>query len=108
MKPNRRAILISVLALLFQCVPAGLLWWISAAAYSDPPRLPETWEHPVSMLALLFSGLASWTLASIGACGLLTRCRSATAAVVMLFCNVPAWLCGAVYLHALAVFRAML
>ena len=52
---GHRYLVIPAFALLFQLVPPGLLWAVSAAAYTEPRRLSESWERPVSLLVLGFS-----------------------------------------------------
>jgi hypothetical protein len=97
---------IPVLALLFQLVPPALLWGVSTAAYAEPQRLSQSWERPVSLLVLGFSGAVSLVLGSMGVYGLLRRARPSIAVLLILLCCVPALLGGAVYLHGLLVFLA--
>jgi hypothetical protein len=103
----RRHLVVPALALLFQLVPPLLLWAVSAAAYGEPRLLPEAWERPVSLITLGFSATVSLALGSVGAYGLLVRARPGTAALLIATCCVPALLGGAVYLHGLLVFLAL-
>ena len=105
-RKGRWHLVIPMLALLFQLVPPVLLWAVSTAAYTEPPRLSESWERPVSLLALGFSASLSLLLGSIGMYGLLTRARPTIAMLLILACCMPALLGGAVYLHGLLVFLA--
>jgi len=95
------------LALLFQMAPPLLLWAISTAAYADPRRLSESWERPVSLLTLGLSAGISLLLGSIGVFGLLTRARPKVAVLLISVCCAPALFGGAVYLHGLLVFLAL-
>ncbi len=105
-RKGRWHLVIPALALLFQLVPPVLLWAIAAAAYGDPRRLSESWERPVSILALGFSAGLSLLLGSIGVYGLLTRAGPIIAVLLIVVCCLPALLGGAVYLHGLLIFLA--
>ena len=106
-QPGRWHLVVPALALLFQMAPPMLLWLISTAAYEDPHRLSESWERPVSLLTLGFSAGISLLLGSVGVFGLLTRARPVIAALLISVCCAPALFLGAVYLHCLLVFLAL-
>src|SRR4030095_5908451 len=104
---GRWHLVMPALALLFQLAPPLLLWLISTAAYADPRLLPEPWERPVSILTLGFSAGISLLLGSVGVFGLLTRARPRTAVLLISVCCARALFLGAVYLHSLLVFLAL-
>jgi hypothetical protein len=95
------------LALLFQLVPPVLLYAISTAFYVEPRRLPESWERPVSLLTLAFCAGIGLALGSVATHGLLSRARPWLAWLLIAACCVPALIGGAVYLHGLLVFLAI-
>lgn len=103
MKENGYQIL-SIFTLLFQAVPPVLLWAISTAVYSEPNRLSESWDRPLSLLILGFSAGISLLLGSISVYGLLSHSYSAVSILFILICCIPTLLAGAVYLHSLLVF----
>jgi hypothetical protein len=96
-----------VVALVFQLVPPLLLVLIARGAYGEWRWLPEGWERPVSLATLGGSALVSWLLGSVSVYGLLTRARARVAVPLVACCCVPALLGGAVYLHGLLVFLAV-
>jgi hypothetical protein len=95
------------MALLFQLVPPLLLVLIARGAYAEPRWLSEEWERTASLVALGLSALLSWLLGSAGVYGLLTRARARVAVPLIALCCLPALLGGAVYLHGLLVFLAV-
>jgi hypothetical protein len=105
-RKGRWHLVIPAIALLFQLLPPVVLSAIATAAYAEPRRLPESWERPVSVLALGFSAGLSLLLGSIGTYGLLTRARPIIAALLIVVCCLPALFGGAVYLHGLLIFLA--
>src|SRR5262245_14943482 len=88
-RKGRRHLVVPVLALLFQLVPPALLWAVSRAAYSEPRRLSETWERPVSLLVLALSAGVSLLLGCLGVYGLLLRARRSVAVVLIVVCCLP-------------------
>ncbi|HOZ46373.1 MAG TPA: hypothetical protein PLO37_14740 [Candidatus Hydrogenedentes bacterium] len=96
-----------VLALVFQGLAPALLWALPVLFYHDPPYLSEAVEWPVSLILIASFAILSLLLASIGAYGLLTRSSRRTAVALIVVCCVPAWIGGAVYLHALLVFLTL-
>ncbi|MCX7015071.1 MAG: hypothetical protein NTW86_21390 [Candidatus Sumerlaeota bacterium] len=69
--------------------------------------MSETWLRPVSFLALGLSAGVSWALGIAGVHLLLTRSRPWVAAPLIVVCCMPALVGGAVYLHGLLVFLAV-
>jgi len=100
-------LVLPVLALLFQLIPPLLLVMIARGAYGESRWLSEEWERPVSLVTLGLSALISWLLGSVSVYGLLTRARTRVAVPLIVFCCVPALLGGAVYLHGLLMFLAV-
>ena len=96
------------LALLFQLAPPLLLWLISTAAYANPRNLSESWERRFSILTLVGSAGVSLFLGSVSVFGLLIHARPRTAALLICICCAPALFGGAVYLHCLLVFLALI
>ena len=96
------------LALLFQLAPPLLLWLISTAAYSNPRNLSESWERRISILTLVGAAGISLFLGSISVFGLLIHARPRIAALLICICCAPALFGGAVYLHCLLVFLALI
>jgi hypothetical protein len=96
------------LALLFQLAPPLLLWLISTAAYANPRNLSESWERRISILTLVGAAGISLFLGSISVLGLLIHARPRIAALLICICCAPALFGGAVYLHCLLVFLALI
>ena len=103
---GRWRLIVPLLALGFQILPPLALWAISVSAYAEPCRLSESWERPVSLLAIALSAAVSLSLGAIGVYGLLVRSRPAVAALLILTCCIPALLAGSVYLHGLLILLA--
>lgn len=95
-------------ALLFQLAPPLLLWLISTAAYANPRNLSESWERWISILTLAGAAGISLFLGSISVFGLLIHARPGLAALLICTCCAPALFGGAVYLHCLLVFLAII
>lgn len=100
--------LVPLLALSFQLIPPIILFKISDLAYMEPRHFSELWEQPISLMALVFFAVVSLSLGSIGVYGLLTRARPIVAVLLISLCCLPALLGGAVYLHVLFVFLAVI
>src|SRR5262245_34273078 len=97
----------SALALLFQLAPPVLLWMISTATYANPRNMSKSCERPISLLTLVGSSGISLFLGSISVFGLLIHARPRKAALLICICCAPALFGGAVYLHCLLVFLAL-
>lgn len=94
-------------ALLFQALPPLLIRYLPGLFYGEAPLPGEAWERPVSLTGIALCAVVSLALGNASVYLLLIRCRRGIAAPLILVCGVPAIIGGAVYLHALLIFLAV-
>lgn len=101
-------LLLAPAALLFQALPAVLIYLSPRMFYGANARLPEDWAWFFSMTWLIFCAVTGLFLGCAASYGVLTRIRGILAApVILLFC-VPVWMLSVFYLQAVLVFFAYL
>jgi hypothetical protein len=101
-----RALLLWALALLLQVIAGLGFWWISEAAYGNPPMLGEDLELQLTFAGLVLAGPLALVCVSWSAARWLHHVRTWIAVPAVLVLCLPSMLVGVAVSFTLACVRS--